>query len=187
MMRAQSGNSSLNGEKTSDGRILRIAVLDSGVYASHDSFDQKVLTIDFMGTRTPTLTESEDSGRDEYGHGTHVAGLLAGKDILNSAFTGIAPKAQIISARVLDGEGRGKTSSLLRALDWLLANHSAQNIRVVNMSLGTAAIDSYRNDPICRAVRRLTDAGVVVVAAAGNNGRDAQGRTALRSHPLARQ
>ena len=57
-----------------------------------------------------------------------------------------------------------------------MANRAAYNIRVVNMSLGTPAIESYRNDPVCRAVRRLVDAGVVVVAAAGNNGKNGLGQ-----------
>jgi serine protease AprX len=65
---------------------------------------------------------------------------------------------------------------VLAALDWLIANKSNYGVRVVNMSLGTPAINSYEDDPICNAVRKLVDAGVVVVAAAGNNGRDANGQ-----------
>ena len=76
---------------------------------------------------------------------------------------------------MLDSTGVGSASNLLGALEWVLNNHAAYNIRVVNLSLGTPAIDSYQNDPLCRAARRLVDAGVVVVAAAGNNGRDSAG------------
>jgi subtilisin family serine protease len=64
---------------------------------------------------------------------------------------------------------------VLRALDWVASNRATYNIRVVNMSLGMPAVDSYRNDPVCRAARRLVDAGVVVFAAAGNNGKDSEG------------
>jgi serine protease AprX len=64
---------------------------------------------------------------------------------------------------------------VLRALDWVASNRTTYNIRVVNLSLGMPAFDSYRNDPVCRAVRRLVDAGVVVFAAAGNNGKDSDG------------
>src|SRR2546429_2471445 len=67
----------------------------------------------------------------------------------------------------------GTTSALLNALNAVALNRAAYNIRVVNVSLGVPAIDSYKNDPVCRAVRRLVDAGVVVVAAAGNDGKDA--------------
>src|SRR5205814_3177697 len=79
----------------------------------------------------------------------------------------------LINFRVLDSQGTGKLSSVLNALDAVMANRTAYNIRVVNMSLGMAAVDSYRNDALCRAVRRLVDAGIVVVAAAGNDGKDA--------------
>jgi serine protease AprX len=70
----------------------------------------------------------------------------------------------------------GHVAGVLSALDWLISNKGTYNIRVVNMSLGTAAINSYKNDPICNAVRKLVDSGVMVVAAAGNNGKDANGQ-----------
>src|SRR5262249_15386228 len=63
----------------------------------------------------------------------------------------------------------------IAALDWVLSNRTAYNIRVVNLSLGTAAVESYKTDPICVAVRRLVNAGIVVVAAAGNDGKDSDG------------
>src|SRR4029078_1151891 len=113
---------------------------------------------------------------DPYGHGTHVAALAAGNGRLSNAqYTGIAPNADLINLRVLNSQGIGSTAQVLRALDWVAAYRTAYNIRVVNMSLGMPAVDSYRNDPICRAVRRLVDAGVVVLAAAGNNGKDSDG------------
>src|SRR5204863_8310690 len=80
------------------------------------------------------------------------------------------PNANLINLRVLGATGLGTVSAVLAALDWVMSNHVTYNIRVVNMSLGAPAVDSYKNDPICRAVRRLVDAGIVVVAAAGNNG-----------------
>ncbi|MFN2494243.1 MAG: S8 family serine peptidase, partial [Pyrinomonadaceae bacterium] len=67
-------------------------------------------------------------------------------------------------------------SSVLAALDWVLSNSNIYNIRVVNMSLGMPAINSYQTDPICVTSRRLVDAGIVVVAAAGNNGKNALGQ-----------
>src|SRR5207245_205698 len=97
--------------------------------------------------------------------------------------------ANLISLRVLDKNGVGSSSVLLNALNWILApadptnavsssnplNKDKYGIRIVNMSLGAPAISSYKNDPVCRAARALVDAGVVVVAAAGNNGKDANG------------
>ncbi len=122
---------------------------------------------------------------DPYGHGTHVAGLAAGsrgkpgdnddaKYLSN--YGGVAPNANVINLRVLDSKGIGSSSGLLKALDWLLVNRTKYNIKVVNMSLGAPAIESYKNDPLCRATRKLVDAGVVVVAAAGNNGKNSAGQ-----------
>jgi serine protease AprX len=157
-----------------DGKSVGIAVLDSGIYAAHRMFlgrdgkSRVVLNKDFTG---------EGRTDDPYGHGTHVAGLAAGNgQIAGGAYEGVAPDANIINLRVLDKQGTGKVSSLLAALNWLLVNRTYYNIRVVNMSLGASAADSYRNDPVCRAVRKLVDAGVVVVAAAGNDGKEAAGR-----------
>ncbi len=157
-----------------DGKSIGIAVLDSGIYAAHRMFlgrdgkSRVVLSKDFTG---------EGRTDDPYGHGTHVAGLAAGNgQIAAGAYEGVAPDANIVNLRVLDKQGTGKVSVLLAALNWLLANRTYYNVRVVNVSLGASAADSYRNDPVCRAVRKLVDAGVVVVAAAGNDGKDALGR-----------
>jgi subtilisin family serine protease len=106
----------------------------------------------------------------------NVASLAAGNNqISNGAYTGVAPNASLINLRVLNSQGSGATSNVLAALDWVLLNHEPYNIRVVNLSIGTPAIDSYLDDPLCQAVRRVTDAGIVVVAAAGNNGKDQNG------------
>ncbi|HEX8922807.1 MAG TPA: S8 family serine peptidase, partial [Pyrinomonadaceae bacterium] len=172
-MRSQSGNGGFEG----DG--IGIAVIDSGIFKDHELMDKVVFQKDFTNDGYGTA--------DKYGHGTHVAGLLASKDAMNEAYIGIAPKSEIISLRVLNKNGVGSTSMLIKALDWILApvdpnnpngekNHQKYKIRVVNMSLGALAIDSYKNDPLCRAARRLVDKGIVVVAASGNNGRTADGQ-----------
>lgn len=93
-----------------------------------------------------------------------------------SAYRGIAPDAKIISVKVLSNDGTGQTSWLLNRLNWVLQNRSARNIPVVNLSLGTLAIDTYTNDPICLKVKELAQAGIVVVAAAGNLGRGPDGQ-----------
>src|SRR5689334_602136 len=156
-----------------DGTGIGIAILDSGIDTNHRAFLNRandvrvVYSEDFTG---------EGRTDDPYGHGTHVASLAAGNGrISNGEYVGIAPNANLINLRVLNSTGVGTTAYVLRALDWVATNRTTYNIRVVNLSLGMPAIDSYRNDPVCRAVRRLVDAGVVVFAAAGNNGKDSDG------------
>jgi subtilisin family serine protease len=156
-----------------DGTGVGIAVLDSGIFNSHSSFLSRagkrrvVAGVDFTG---------EGLTADLYGHGTHVASTAAGGGrIANAAYLGVAPNASIVNLRVLDSRGTGTVSRVLAALEWVLQNRAAYNIRVVNMSLGMPAVDSYNDDPLCRAVRKLVDAGLVVVAAAGNNGKDSAG------------
>src|SRR4051812_9683064 len=151
-----------------DGTNIGIAILDSGIDPDHAAFlDRRnngrvIANVDFTG---------EGRTDDPYGHGTHVASIAAGNGrISNAEFTGIAPNANLINLRVLNSAGTGNVSSVLNALDWVLTHRWRYNIRVVNMSLGAPAIDSYTYDPVCRAVRKLVDAGIVVVAAVGNNG-----------------
>jgi subtilisin family serine protease len=187
LVRSQSGGSILGLISTSstlDGTGIGIAIIDSGVDAAHRAFSSRIkFKKDF------TIENKAD--KDPYGHGTHVAASAAGISTTNgNSYSGVAPNANIISLRVLNAQGIGKTSDLLSALNWILTpadpnkpvssgnplNKDKYGIRVVNLSLGAPAIDSYKNDPVCRAARRLVDAGIVVVAAAGNNGKDASGQ-----------
>src|SRR5438045_1754526 len=165
-----------NGTNTTglDGTGIGIAVLDSGIDTVHTAFldrsnnGRMIVSPDFTG---------EGRIDDPYGHGTHVASIAAGNGrISNAQYTGIAPNANLINLRVLGATGSGTVSAVLSALDWVLSNRVTYNIRVVNLSLGAPAVDSYRDDPVCRAVRALVDAGVVVVAAVGNNGVNGAGQ-----------
>src|SRR6266478_6277012 len=157
-----------------DGTGIGIAILDSGMDTGHISFLDKngfkriAFSKDFTG---------ENRIDDPFGHGTHVTAIAAGNGrIASAAYLGIAPNAKLINLRVLNSQGAGSVSAVLSALDWIMTNHATYNIRVVNMSLGTTAIQSYRFDPVCLAVRRVVDAGIVVAAAAGNIGKDSLGR-----------
>jgi serine protease AprX len=150
-----------------DGSDIAIAVLDSGINRGHKSVAGRVIAdVDF----------TREGSSDDYGHGTFVAAVAAGGDsIARGAYTGIAPKAKIINVKVLNSQGEGSTSSAIAGIDWCIQNKSKYNIRVMNLSFGTTAVDSYRNDPLCQAVRRAVGAGIVVCAAAGNGGKDAKG------------
>ncbi|HEX8149020.1 MAG TPA: S8 family serine peptidase, partial [Pyrinomonadaceae bacterium] len=174
-----------------DGAGVGIAIIDSGMDVTHKSFGAKA---DLSGSRVKFKKDFTGEGKadkDFYGHGTHVASSAAGMSTVpGGVYEGVARGADLLNLRVLDAEGRGRVSDLLSALNWVLSpadpnkplslsnpsNATKYNVRVVNLSLGAPAADSYRVDPLCRAVRRLVDAGIVVVAAAGNNGKDNSGQ-----------
>jgi serine protease AprX len=118
---------------------------------------------------------------DGYGHGTHMSGIIAGRDdaavagqYVNqpSEFLGMAPDARIISIKVGDSFGATDVSQVLAAIDWVVQHHAdpGLNIRVVNMSFGTDSYQSYLYDPLTFAAETAWHAGVVVVAATGNAG-----------------
>jgi len=167
-----------------DGSGVGIAVLDSGLYLNHVAF------LDRSGKQRVVVNRSffnvGDTG-DPYGHGSHVTSIAAGNgQVAGASYMGIAPNASIYNLRVLDQLGNGVASSVLSAFDWLMANHAALNIRVVNLSFGMPAVDSYKDDAVCLGVRKLVDAGLVVVVAAGNGGKDSAGTKCMEqsSRPL---
>ena len=113
-----------------------------------------------------TLTAlPRNSPGDGSGHGTFVAGLAAGSAQL---YAGAAPTAPIVSIDVADDKGMSMTSDVIAAVDWILVNKDAKNIRVANFSLHSSVPNSFVYDPLAKAVERLWLSGVVVVAAAGN-------------------
>lgn len=114
---------------------------------------------------------------DQYGHGTHVAGIIAGngnKSIgaqFSRSFIGIAPDANLIDLQVLDQNGLGTDSNVIAAIETAINLKNIYNIRVINLSLGRPVYESYTQDPLCQAVEQAWKAGIVVVVAAGNDGR----------------
>ena len=155
-----------------DGTGVGIAEVDSGVYA-HQDLQRGLLQ---PGLVQINFTGSLLGPADPYGHGTHVAGILNGNAAASSMptafrhFRGIAPGARLVSLRALGADGIGKTSDVLAAIDWAIANRGAYKLRVLNLSLGHPVYESYKTDPLCRAVKAATQAGLVVVVAAGNSG-----------------
>jgi serine protease AprX len=150
------------------GQGVGVAIVDSGVYPHPDLAGRIVASIDFT-TASPTV--SATSTGDAGGHGTHVAGLVAGDGTLSGgAYTGVAPRANIINVRVIDGTGSSNVSTILRGLQWVLANRNVYNIKVVNMSLGATPTGSYKSDFMATAAEVLNFAGVTVVVSAGNTG-----------------
>ena len=156
-----------------DGTGVGVAIIDSGITAWHDDLTgandgQRVdRFVDFVAGRT--------SSYDDYGHGTHVAGIVAGNGYdSRGGRTGIAPGARLTILKTLDATGAGYVSDVIAALDYILENKEALNIRVANLSLTAPVYESYETDPLTLATRQLVNAGIVVVAAAGNAGRNPQ-------------
>ncbi|MFY7857465.1 MAG: S8 family serine peptidase, partial [Rubrivivax sp.] len=114
---------------------------------------------------------------DPYGHGTLVAAVAAGRGAFQSPnATGMAPNANLFDVRVLNGNGTGQLSDVLAGIDWVIYNARRLNIQVMNLSLGANSTESFRTDPLARAVRSAVAHGIVVVVSAGNYGLDEKGR-----------
>jgi serine protease AprX len=163
------------------GAGIGVAIIDSGVAAWHDDLTRGVVTktypygdqrvskfVDFVRGRTLPY--------DDNGHGTHVAGIIAGNGYdSNGEKSGIAPNASLIALKVLDANGKGTIGNIIAALNWVAVNAKTYNIRVVNMSVGAGIRESYLTDPLTLAAKKVTDLGITVVTAAGNNGKNSLG------------
>jgi serine protease AprX len=104
-------------------------------------------------------------------HGTHCAGTLASSGYSSKGkYRGIAPEANILSIKVLDEKGNGKTSDILSAVQWIIDSKEVYKTKIVNFSLGAIAQYRERKDPLVKAANRAIDNGMVVVAAVGNSG-----------------
>jgi serine protease AprX len=154
-----------------DGSGISVAVIDSGVSAVNDLPASKIVySQDFV---TPG-----GSGSDRYGHGTHVAGIIAGSGADSKGrgykytFKGVAPGADIVNLRVLGPDGSGRDSDVIAAIDTAIQLKGIYNIRVINLSMGRGVYESYVDDPLCQAVERAWNAGIFVVVSAGNEGRN---------------
>ena len=111
---------------------------------------------------------------DPNGHGTHIAGILVGNGTQSAgAYAGIAPAAGLVSVRVLDANGSGRTSDVLAGLQWVLAaTRTSTASASLNLSLGHPVYEPAALDPLVEQVEALWNAGIVVVCSAGNRGRD---------------
>jgi serine protease AprX len=157
------------------GAGINVAVIDSGIDATRDLADNIVGFWDF--TRGGVASRP----RDDYGHGTHVAGLIASSGgESNKEFAGVAPATRLFGFRVLDKNGRGRASDVVKALEFIVANKQSSaagafKIDIINLSLGHPIYEPAATDPLVRAVERAVAAGIVVITAAGNKGTDGEG------------
>lgn len=150
------------------GSDVTVAFIDTGVFSHADFLLGKNRIVYFKD-----FINEAKSNYDDNGHGTFVTGVCAGNGALSKGrYSGIAPKANIISLKALDGSGEATADKILDAMEWVYTNHGKYNIKVVCMSFGSEPI-GY-NDPIMSGAEALWREGIVVVAAAGNSGPEYQ-------------
>jgi serine protease AprX len=153
-----------------DGAGVGVATIDSGVSPSHDDLGSGRIVhwADFVS--------HQPLAYDDYGHGTHVAGIIVGAGVDSAGGRrGIAPGADLVVLKALDGTGNGHISDVIAAVEYAIANRDRFNIRVLNLSVAAGVYESYLTDPLAQAALRAVRAGIVVVAAAGNFGTSASG------------
>ena len=163
------------------GAGIGVAVIYSGLSNWHDDLTNKTSkTFPYGNQRVSKFVDfvnKKTSPYDDNGHGSHVAGIIAGNGYDSKGEkSGIAPEASIVALKVLDKDGKGSVSNIIAALNWVALNYKTYNIKVVNMSVGAGVYESYWTDPLTLAAKAVTDKGVVVVAAAGNLGKDSHGK-----------
>jgi serine protease AprX len=168
-----------------DGTGISVAVIDSGIVERRSLSSGNKSDLSRFGSGGDSRIVFRKSwikdgfGPDDaFGHGTHVAGIVAGNGFNSTGqgdfqtLKGIAPNAQLLDLRVLDANGEGVDSDVISAIQTAISLKSKFNIQVINLSLGRPVYESYTVDPLCQAVEAAYRAGVVVVVAAGNDGRD---------------
>ena len=157
------------------GKGVGVAVIDTGIAGGMVDFtgDDDSSRVIASAVTNPAATTATDL----YGHGTHVAGILAGdgsrrpaRDPLRGDYVGIAPEANLISVKVSDDAGNATVLDVIYGLQFVVDHQADLNIRVVNLSLESTVQQSYKTDPLDAAVESAWFHGIVVVAAAGNHG-----------------
>lgn len=164
------------------GAGVGIAIIDSGITSWHNDLTRGSSTTAFpygnqRVAKFVDFVNGHTTPYDDNGHGSHVAGILAGNgNDSNSQKAGVAPGAHLVVLKVLDANGSGSIGNVIAAMNWIATNATTYNIRVVNLSIGARIGESYWTDPLTLAAKKLADKGIVVVTAAGNFGKAVDGR-----------
>ncbi len=163
------------------GEGVGVAVVDSGISQHEDLTKPGLLGTVLLSSnrilKSVNFVASERTNDDLCGHGTHVAGIIGGNGhastglLAKKSFYGSARKVNLVSVRVLSRVGQSDVSTVVAGIQWVINNRSTYKIKVLNLSLGHPAGESYTTDPLCQAVEQAWKAGIVVVCAAGNDGR----------------
>lgn len=153
-----------------DGSGTTVALLDTGVYAGHPDLAGRVVHCEDLSHEAGTVAHCADT----FGHGTFMAGLIAGDGTAsNGKHTGAAPGARIVSVKAAGFDGATDVSTVLAGIQWIVAHKDVYGIRVMNLSLGTDSSQDYRLSPLNYAVETAWASGIVVVVSAGNSGPEA--------------
>lgn len=148
------------------GKDIGIAVIDTGIYP-HDDFTKEE---NRMVAFKDFINDNEEA-YDDNGHGTHCAGDAAGDGhMADGKYVAPAPKASLIGVKALDQDGSGRLSTIIQGITWCMEHQDDYNIRIISLSLGSPAYETYRDDPLSQAVQEAWHQGIVVCAAAGNDG-----------------
>jgi serine protease AprX len=157
------------------GRRIGVAVVDSGV-ANLPDFRSSAGAGDGRLIAQVDLNSTTHDLADQFGHGTHLAGTIAGNSwwrhdqALQGQYVGVAPEANLIDVKVSDSQGMAYVSDVINGIDWVIAHRQADNIRVLNLSLQSTVPQSYLTSPFDAEVERAWFNGILVVASAGNGG-----------------
>ena len=156
------------------GRGVTVAVIDTGIDQTVPDLAGRVLPVrdDITGQSKPCLNLSGEQGcNDAYGHGTFIAGLIAGNGASSGGVRkGIAPEANLVSIKIAGRDGSADVSQVLAAIQWVVSFKDSYAIEVLNLPLGTDSAQSYRTDPLDYAVERAWAAGITVAVSASNRG-----------------
>ncbi|MCB0969339.1 MAG: S8 family serine peptidase, partial [Ilumatobacter sp.] len=147
------------------GAGVNIAMVDTGVAPVEALADQVVVAVDF----TDEAADATTAGIDTYGHGTHLAGIVAADDPANG-ISGLAPGAGIVSVKVAGRDGSVMPLDLIKGIDWVVANADQYDIGVLSLAFNAPTTDPTTEQMLLDAVERAWDAGLVVITAAGNDG-----------------
>jgi serine protease AprX len=155
------------------GQGMTVAVVDTGI-ADVPDLAGRIVQVEtgLLGDSSPCQNFSGEPGcEDSYGHGTFIAGIIAGNGASSGGkWKGVAPQAKVLSVKIAGRSGSADVSTLLAAIQWVVSYKNTYDIKVLNLSLGTTGTQSYTTDPLNYAVQEAWEKGIVVVVSASNAG-----------------
>jgi len=153
------------------GAGVSVAVIDTGISRRPELAEALIASVDLSSDAAdPAL-----AGRDVVGHGTHLAGIIAGRACEAASFVGVAPGASLVAVKVGDQGGSVTLDQVVEGIAWVIGNSRLLGIRVLNLAFGVEGIPAKHLQPLARAVRQARRAGIVVVVATGNEGSASRG------------